>query len=102
MKGVKGTVNTVREVVTTIVNGIVNLMTHSKYMNVVANASHGKLDHIAMARSHRVLTPGRDKIDVCLRNHSTKQIMLPKQPAVGHITAANVILALLVAKANRG
>ena len=35
------------------------------------------------------------KIDVCLRNHSTKQITLPKWTAVGEITAANIIPALL-------
>ena len=34
------------------------------------------LDHIATARLYGVLTPRRGKIDVCLRNHSTKQIIL--------------------------
>ena len=49
-----------------------------------------------MARCYGILRPGTGKIDVCLRNHSTQQIILPKWTAVGEITAANVILALLV------
>ena len=55
-------------------------------------------EHIATARSYGVLRPGRGKINVCLRNHSVKQITLPKQTAVGEITAANIILALLTPK----
>ena len=51
-----------------------------------------------MARSYGVLTPGRGKIDVCLRNHSAEHITLPNQTAVGEIAAANVILALLALK----
>ena len=82
----------------TVVKGIVNLMTHSKHMNVVVKPVMEYLDHIAMARSYGVLKPGRGKIDVCLRNHSSKQITLPKQTAVGEITAANVIST----EANRG
>ena len=48
-----------------------------------------------MARSYGVLRPRRGKINVCLRNHSRKQITLPKWSAVGEIAAANVILSLL-------
>ena len=38
------------------------------------------------------------KINVCLRNHSAKQITLPKQTTVGEIAAANAILSLLAPK----
>ena len=58
----------------------------------------GYSDHIATARSYGVLRPGRGKIDICLTNHSAKQITFQKQTAVGEITTANVILALLVPK----
>ena len=44
------------------------------------------------------LRPGKDKIDVCLRYHSMKQVILPKWTAVGEIVAANIIPALLVQK----
>ena len=48
-----------------------------------------------MARSYGVLKPGRDKIDVCLRNHSAKQINFLKKTAVGEITAVNIVSAPL-------
>ena len=64
-------------------------MMHSKYMNVVIEPLMGYSDHISMARSYGVLRPGRGKIDVCLRNHSTKHT------AAGEIA---VIPALLAAK----
>ena len=51
-----------------------------------------------MARLYGVLKPGRGKIDVCLRNHSAKQITLQKWTSVGEITAANIIPALLAVK----
>ena len=51
-----------------------------------------------MARSYGVVKPGRGRIDVCLRNHSTKQIILPKQTAVGEIAVANIIPALMAPK----
>ena len=70
-------------------------MIHSKCLNVVADPVTGYSEHISTARSYEVLKPGRGKIDDCLRNHSTKQITLPKWTAVGEITAANIILALL-------
>ena len=63
----------------TVVKGIVNLMTPSKCKNVVVEPVMGYLDYIAMARSYGVLKPGRGKIDVCLRNHSAKQITLPSR-----------------------
>ena len=56
------------------------------------------MDHVATARSYGVLSPGRGNIDVSLRNPSAKQITLPKWTVVGEITAANIILALLVPK----
>ena len=65
-------------------------------MNVVVEPVIGYLDHIGTGRSYGVLKPGRDKIDVCLRNHNAKQITLPKETAMGEITAANIIPALLV------
>ena len=37
-------------------------------------------------------------INVCLRNHTAKQITLPKQTVVGEIAAANVIPSLLALK----
>ena len=36
-----------------------------------------------------------------LRNHSVKQIILPKQTAVGEIAPANIIPSLSSVKANR-
>ena len=103
LKGVKIKICTIREVMTalfmtTVVKGTANLKTHSKYMNVVVKPVMGYLDHIAMARSYGILTPGRGKIDVCLKNHSEKQISLPKWTAVAEITTANNILVLLVPK----
>ena len=102
-KGVKGKICIIREVVilpfiTTVVKAIVNLMTDSKCVNVVVEPVMGYLDHIAMVRLYGVFKPGRDKIDVCPRNHSPKQIIIPKQTAVGEIAAANVILLLLAPK----
>ena len=64
-------------------------------MNVVFQPFTGYLDHVAIARSYGVLKLERCKIDVCLRNHSAKQITLLKQTAVGEITASNVIPTLL-------
>ena len=51
-----------------------------------------------MARYYEILRPERGKIDVCLRNHSVKQITLLKWIVVGEITATNAILALLALK----
>ena len=83
---------------TTVVKGITIVMTHSKCMNVVVKPVMGYFDHIATARSCGVLKPGRGKVDVCLRNHSAKQITLPKQTTVGEIAATNIILTLLAPK----
>ena len=60
-----------------------NLITQAKCLNVVVELVMGYSEHIVMARSYGVLKPGRDKIDVFLRNHSAKQIILSKQTAVG-------------------
>ena len=103
LKGVKGKICTVRGIVippfgTTVIKGIANLTTHSKYLNVIGEPVTGYSEHIAMARSYRVLNLGRDKIDVCLRNHSAKQITLSKWTAVGEVAAANIIPALLALK----
>ena len=103
LRGVKGEINTMRDVViqlfaTTIVKGIANLMMHSKCMNVVVEPVTGYFDHIAMTRYYGVLKWGRGRIDVCFRNHSTNKIPLPKQTAVVEFTAENVILALLAPK----
>ena len=88
LKGVKGKIQTIKEViilsfVTNVVKGIMNSTTHSKCMNVVVDAVMGYLDHIATASSYGVLKPGRGKINVCLKNHSAKQITLPTETAVG-------------------
>ena len=103
LKRVKGKIHTIREViillfVTILIRGIANLMTHSKCKNVVVKPVIGYSNHIVMVRSYGVLKPGRGKIYVCLRNHSAKQITVPKQTAVGEITTANIILALLAPK----
>ena len=83
---------------TTAVKSIANLITHSKCMNVVVEPVTGYPGHVATARSYGVLKPWRGKIDVCLRNHSVKQITLPKWTVVGEIKAANIILVLLAPK----
>ena len=83
---------------TFMVKSIVNLTMHSKHMNVVVEQVMGYLDHTAMARSYGILRPERGKINVCLRNHSAKQITLPRQTAVGETAAANVISSLLAPK----
>ena len=86
---------------TTAVKGIANLMTHSECMNVLAQPVIGYSYYIAMARSYGVLKPGSGKIDVCLKNHSAKQVTLPKCTAMGEITAAIVILALFAPNPTR-
>ena len=103
LKGVKGRICMMRDVVippfvTVMVKGVAKLTTHSKYMNVVIEPIVGYLDHIAMARSYEILRPGIGKINVCLRNHSAKQITLPKQTVVGEIAVANAIPSLLTLK----
>ena len=83
---------------TTVLKGIANLTTHSKCLSVVVKPVAVYSEHIAMARLYGVLKPGKGKIDVCHRNHSEKQVTLPKQTAVGEIAAVNIIPALLVPK----
>ena len=101
LKGVKSKICIVREVVilpfvTTVVKGIVNLTTHSKCMNIAVKSVTGYWDCTATARSYGVLRAERGKIDVWLRNHSAKQITLPKWTALGEITAGNIIPFLSV------
>ena len=67
-------------------------------MNVVVEPVMGYLNHNATARSDGVLRQKRSITDVCLQNHSAKQITMQKQTAVGESTAANVILALVALK----
>ena len=81
---------------TTVVKGIANMTTHSKCLNVTVEPVTGYSKQTSKARSYGVLKPQRGKIDVCLRNHSAKKITLPKQTAVGKITTANIIPALLM------
>ena len=54
LKGVKGKIHTLREVVIlsfviTVVKGIANLMTHSKYKNVAVEPVMGYPDHVTTA-----------------------------------------------------
>ena len=76
---------------TTVVKGIANLTTHPKCLNVVVEPVAGYSEHIAMTRSYGALKAGKGKIDVCLRNHSAKQVILPKWTIVEEIAAANFI-----------
>ena len=102
LKGVKGKISTMREVVnhlmTVMVMGVVKLMTHSKCIKAVTEPITGYSDDIAVASSYGILRLGVGKINVCLRNHNVKQITLPKWTAVGEITVANAILTLLMSK----
>ena len=75
-------------------------MMHSKCMNVIMKPNTGYLYHVTTARSYGVLKPGVGKVDVCLQNHSTKLITVPKQTAMGEIAAAIAIPALLTPKPN--
>ena len=100
LKGGKGKICMMMTVVippfaTIMVKRVVTLTTYSKCVNVIVKPILGYVDHIAMARSYGVLRPGVGKVNVCLRNHSAKQITLPKQTAVGEIAVANAILSLL-------
>ena len=81
-----------------VVKGIANSAIHSKCLNAVVEPVTGYSEHIAMARSYGVLKPGKGKADVCLRNHSVKQVTLTKQTAVDEITAAKIFPSLLVPK----
>ena len=103
-EGVKGKICTMREVKTplfetTVVKGIVNSATHLKCLSVVVKPIAGYLEHIATARSYGVLRPGKGEINICLRNHRVKQVILPKQTAVGKISPSNIIPSLLASKA---
>ena len=80
---------------TTVVKGMVNLTSHSKYLSVVVEPVTGYSEHIATARLYGVLEPGKGKISICLRNHSARQVILTKQTRMGEILPANMIPALL-------
>ena len=69
-----------------------------KCVNVVVKPVRGCSDHNTTAKYYGILKPGRGKIDVCLKYHSTKQINLPKWTSVGEIAAVHVIPALLAPK----
>ena len=58
----------------------------------------GYSDNIAMAILYCMLKPGSWKINICLWNHRTTEINLLRKTAVGEISAATVLLALLVPK----
>ena len=67
LEGVKGKIFTIREVVTsllgtTVVKGIANFTTHSKFLNAVVEQVMGYLEHIAMAKSYGVLNQGETKL----------------------------------------
>ena len=82
-EGKKGKVYTMSKVMipplgTTVVKGMANLTTHSKYFSDLVDPVTGYSEHIATARSYGVLKPGKGKINVCLRNHSARQGDPPK------------------------
>ena len=81
--------------VTTVVTGMADLITHSKSLSVVVEPVIGYSEHITVARSYGNLRSGKGKINICLRNHSARQVILPKQTTVGEIMPANMIQALL-------
>ena len=101
LEGVKGKICTMRKVMippcrTTVVKGIANFTTHSKFLIAVAEPVAGYSEHFATAKL--VLRPGKGKTDVWLRNQSVKQVTLPQWTAVGVIKGANMIPGLLALK----
>ena len=85
----------IQPLATTVVTGMADLTTHSKHLSVVVEPVIGYSEHIATSRSYGELRPGKSKINVCLMNHSARQVTLPKQTTVGEITPANIIPAVL-------
>ena len=77
---------------TTVITGMVD-PAYSKSLSIIGEPIIGYSEHIAMARSYGELGPGKGKIDICLRNHSARQVTLPKQTTVGEIVPANMIPA---------
>ena len=64
LEGVNGEICTIRQVIIppngiTVVKGNMNLMTHSKCLNVVVEPVTGYSEHIAMTRSYGVLKPAQ-------------------------------------------
>ena len=101
LKGVKGKVHTFKEGCNSTIcdhhsKGHCKLDNALKMCECSCHASYG------IFRSYDVLRAGKGKIDVGLKNHSTRQITLQKWTAEGEITAANVIPTPLVPKKNRG
>ena len=104
-RGKKGKIQTLREAVipplmTTVVTGMADQMTHLNSLNVVVEPVFSYSEHTSMARSQGELRLETGKIDICLWNHSARQMTLPKQTTVGEITSACVNLMLLVPKPN--
>ena len=50
---------------TTVVTGMADLMTHSKSLSVVVEPVIGYSEHVTMAISYGELRPGKGKIDIC-------------------------------------
>ena len=63
-------------------------------MSVVVEPVTGHSEHIAMAISYEELRPEKGKINICLKNHSARQVTLPRQTTVGESMPANMIPAL--------
>ena len=81
--GKKGKIWTMREVMipplmTTVVTSMADLTTHLNSFNNVVGPVFGYSKHIAMARSYGELRPETGMIDICLWNHSARQVTLPK------------------------
>ena len=100
--GKKGKICTKRQVMipplmTTLVTGMADLTTHLNSLSVV-EPIFGYSEHIATSRLYGELRSGKGKIDICLWNHSARQVTLPKQTTVGEITSVGVIPAQLAQK----
>ena len=80
---------------TPVVKGMANLTTHSKYLTIVVEPVTGYSEHIAMTQTYGILKPGTGKINVCLRNHSARQVTLPRQTTVEEIAPADIVPAPL-------
>ena len=69
-----------------------------EFLECCCIASFGYPEHIATARSYGELRPEKYKTDICLWNHSGRQMTLPKQSTVGEITLVGVKQTSLVLK----
>ena len=70
-------------------------LTHLESLSVIVELVIGYSEHTAMARYYGEIGPGKGKINVCLRNHSGRQMTLHKWTAVGEIVPADAIQELL-------